>query len=320
MPLHVPCRKPPVGTRRRPAIRPGRARAARSGLPALAFWSLLLLATGAAHAGRITLDTETTCRLVAEETAGADREDVPLGLCEVRLSNRGDEAATDLTVGVEFDTVVVGTESVARLAPDDTWEGSFTLAPEALRIGRNGLVVRIDYHDREGYPLAALSHAYLDRGPPHLQALEATMSAVELSGAPRTIELEVRNTGTRPRTITACLIVPRTLRSDSPSTEAVVAPGETVELTFTLDNFSAFADSTYRIYGLLESDLDGVRETVFVPANASITTGERPTGRLRTLLAAVAGLLVGAWLMAQFQGRSRQQPPATHGGSTESHP
>jgi len=274
---------------------------------------LLIIAALPASAGRITLETEATCKTVADagQTEGG-QDQVPAGICALRITNRGDEAATDLTIGLELDAVLLVAERVARLDPDASWEGELEIAPEVMQVGRNGFVIRVDYHDREGYPLAAVSHAYLSLGPPRPQDLQARLSPVALSGEPGSTILEVHNTGTRLRALTARLIVPRTLRSDSLVVEAVLMPGEDVELTFTIDNFSAFADSTYRIYALLESDLDGIHEAVFVPANAVVTSGERPTARLRTVLAAVAGLLAGAWWMAQFRPSHQKPAEALH--------
>lgn len=271
---------------------------------------LLLLAlppatAAGAVAATITLETRVECG----PAAGGGR-------CGLEVANRGDAPATELEARLALGGVTFASEPRQRLEPGESWETAVELHSGAVGPGRHGVVVEVRYHDDEGYPFAAMTHAYLEVREPGPAALEGSLEPVLLGRGPEVARWRLTNTGSRPVDARLRLLVPRNLRAVDGERRLRLGPGETAAGEVAVENLSAFAESSYRIYALAETDsvVDGEthRDAIFLPATVRIDRPPTPTEALRLPLTAAGCVLALVWVAAQLRLRGRR--PAVGAG------
>ncbi|MGH9380329.1 MAG: 6-pyruvoyl-tetrahydropterin synthase-related protein [Thermoanaerobaculia bacterium] len=258
---------------------------------------VLVALSGAAPtlAGQITLEQTTACSAVE-------------GYCEVEIANRGDDAAHEL--GVEL---IVGERrrtlpGPPSLQPGATWRRRVDLHPEDAPPGRAPVTVRVRYHDEGGYPLSSLSYAYLEGPESPPRGLSATLTSIGVRRDPAVASLRIEPPA-RPGPVSVRIVLPDELTLHGAPVRRITHAGDTpVEIELPIASESAFAGSSYEILALLETEVRGVRDSLFVPATASVLPPRRPTDRFRIPLLFLLGSLVVALAIGTLRGEKGSPP------------
>ena len=226
---------------------------------------------GGASPGRgstITLESRVDCS--ATERAAR---------CRVQLENRGDEAALDLRIELSFAGGESVSKGIASLEPGEKGaaEAELDLPP---REGRHPVVVRLLYRDENGYPLSALSHAYILVGSDEPPRLEGVVEPLTLAG-PR--KLRWRLTSREPEAVllTATLLLPRELSSAEAPRRLELDAGQSVRGSHLVAVSSALAESVYRVYLLIDYERGGRRQSLFLPADVRVAAARHSAGLFR---------------------------------------
>jgi hypothetical protein len=260
-----------------------RARALRP--PALAFLVVGAFVAPAAWAGTITLDVRTRC----EAGPAAVR-------CAVEISNRGDEAALELTADVEAGARAERAGIRARLAPGETWTFDVDVEPDRLRPGRTPVLVRVGYRDEGGYPLSALSWGLLESGAGRSLDFDATLDSIALRGDDAATTIHIQGLAPTTDPVTVRLILPGELGVVGPSAARVHPDADgTAEASFRVQNVSGFPGSSYEILALVETRSADSRDAHFVPATVRLEPPPLAAERIRPALVALLVVLAG-WI------------------------
>jgi hypothetical protein len=202
----------------------GRASFAR--LPILL---LLLAAAGGAWPSHITLVIATTNTVLEKQLQ-----------CHVRVTNKGDEAASNLRVRVEFHGQRQASAPLPELGLGQSHDASFTLPLSDAVRGRHSLAIFVDYSDAAGYRFSTPSHAELIVGEDNPPKLQAAMGNVEL-GSEAVLKLRVKNLDSTSRLLKLKLVLPREITSPQSESEMVMAGLGEQALQFPLRNNAAAA-------------------------------------------------------------------------------
>lgn len=253
---------------------------------ALASWLAL---SGAALAGTISLATTVNALVTG-----------PNLRVEIELLNQGDEAAHDLSLSLEAAGERVAAPGPENLPPHQPWRTVLELPLRLALTGSYPALVRVFFHDRNGYAFSSLAHGLFS-----LQT--ATHSRVTARGLPGRVtgdgelRFELTNADQMSHQVSLRIAAPRELALEEPPSRLELAPGASRGLDLTARNLAALAGASYPVLLLLEYDHDGRRHSAVAVAPVTV---EAPPDLVREavpFLYALAGLLLVAMIGLQLR-------------------
>ncbi len=231
----------------------------------------------------------------------------PEGL-RVTVTNRGDEAARDVQVRVDFlDETELGSLR-PELAPDAVLREELPFDLSAAEVpGNYPAVLSIEYTDLNGHPFSALSVQLLAIGEalrtdvyPHLPRQHS------LKGS-SVLPVELANRGERPRRVELALLTSKDIRVDDREREVELGPWAREKVEFRLENFSALEGSVYPAFALVSYLEDGRRYSGLASVPVAIETP--PAWTLRPVVAAAVVLVIAFVIFAVIYLKKQQPGP-----------
>ena len=255
---------------------------------------LLLTLAGPAAAGG--LEMELACQ--TRELAGSGR-----GL-EVTVRNRGQETASSLQAVPMYPPGAAPSPTLASLAGGQSASLGLSWGQAETRPGLHCAVLRLDLRDQQQMPLSALGYVCQELGPDGASPLDVQAPPVELAGQGR-LTASLRNQGAEPVSLTLRALVPRELAAWPPLRELTLAPGQTRQLSWRLENLSGQVGGRYPLLLLSGLDLSGRRLERVDEVMVTLAPLPNPfRAHLGWWLAALLGL--AAWLGgAQWRARRK---------------
>lgn len=225
--------------------------------------------------------------------------------CKVELENRGDEAALDLRIELSLDGFAALASGIGSLAPGERGVAQVELDLPPGE-GRHPVVVRLLYGDENGYPLSALSHAYIVVGSERPAGVEGVVEPLALAG-PRKLRWRLTNREPEAVGVTATLLLPRELSSAEAPRYVELGADQSLQGSHLVTGSSALAGSVYRVYLLVDYDLGDRRQSLFLPADVRVVAARHAAGLHRrgiliwiVLLAAAGAAVQGLRLRRRF--------------------
>jgi hypothetical protein len=209
--------------------------------------------------------------------------------------NSGDEAAHAVTPVLSFRDQSVQGDVHPELPPNRALEATLTLPAADLGTGRWPYRVMVGYADANGYPLHALHVAMLTVGnvpPGKVHILEASAEPLASSGA---LDMRVKNLGSEPRRVRVDAHLPDGIEARAlPPLD--LAKYDEQQVSVPLVNRTALPGSRYAVFVSAEYEDGDVHHAVIVPTVLEIIATQSMFRRQRTVLWALAALLVVGWV------------------------
>lgn len=247
--------------------------------------TLCLLGASPAMAGTISLRVAVTPRLHQGHLS-----------VQVELSNRGQEAAHQIRVDALVQGVAAQARGPVELAPGHKASLRLAVPFSPPLPGTYGVLVRVSYHDLNGYPLSAVSWGMFN----HLQAAAGGISLQGRAGSPLPGDppaFVLRNPAQTTRRVSLTIMAPSEMAPRLLERELVLAPGQSRRVPTALTNRGALDDSIYPLVALASFQEDGRQHSVAGVALLKVSTPPDPLAQWRNWLWALAGVL-GALLAA----------------------
>jgi len=263
----------------------------------LAALLLGLLLAPPAEAGDIRLTVAVTPRLSQ-------------GMLKVRVkvSNKGGEAATNLLIAarsLRHSTEMVGAD---RLEPGASATRELVLPFIARLPGTYGVLVRVVYHDVNGYPLSAVSWGLFHHKRPTVSGVKLRgINGRPWPGLPPSFLLSNDQAGERK--VSLEILAPAEMVPAQSSWELDLAPGEKRRLRVEMTNRGGLEGSAYPVAALAGYVQGGRHYATAGMALVRIVPLADALARWRGWLWALAGLLL-ALIVAAWVIQRRRRPAA----------
>jgi hypothetical protein len=178
------------------------------------------------------------------------------GICTVRVTDLGDEAATALQTALGLEGQRFLSETIESLAPGATAQQEIRFPLEGLPLGVHYGIVEVSYADLNGYPFTALAYARIVHGGERSSTVLVAMSDSELSEVGARLAVRVRNLGSSPVTVGLQLALPRELVTEERTRTFELAGEGEHEALFIVKNFSALVGSRYPVFAVVDYESD----------------------------------------------------------------
>jgi hypothetical protein len=207
----------------------------RSSIYALA--ALALLASTSVVASYISMATDFS---VAEGPNGL--------VLVVSTTNQGDEPAYGIQFEVQIGNQTLTSSSVPQLGVNESTSSDLSIHDAFHLPGHYPVLIKTHYQDANTYPFTALAVGFHDFQQPVvskvlIRAEDASMPA----NGKGTMKYTVRNNDSVERDLTLTLHLPDELAALKSRDSLTIGPGQSKSLEYTLENFSALANSGYAI-------------------------------------------------------------------------
>ncbi len=255
---------------------------------ALAAW---LAPAGPVQAGSISLSTTVSASLSG-----------PTLRVEVVLVNQGDEAARDLSLVLEAAGARVEAPGPTSLPPREPWRASLALPLGPDQPGTYAALVRVRFHDLNGYAFSSLAHGLFHRQAPTQAGvtLQGLASRVADQGV---VRFELANSDPIAHTVSLRAAGPEELALAEPPARLELAPGSRRSLDLSARNLAALAGASYPVLLILEYDHHGRRHSAVGVAPVTVQARPDLVRAAVPYLYALAALLVAAMLGLQLRAR-----------------
>ena len=217
-------------------------------------------------------------------------------IVEVSVTNKGDEPAYSVQVGVDANDITALTPVKDVLQINETHTVETTFDMDIQTAGRYPLIVTVDYTDLNQYPFSAISSSYFFYKEDVTPKIHGKMDSLEISKSGKFV-LTLKSLLDKDKKIKVKLIVPRELSVLEPVTDIDLYSKSENKIRFDINNFSALAGSNYQVFAVIGYEDNNKRYTVTIPGIVKIM--ER-TDFLKTYKWVFIG--IGAALLAIFLG------------------
>lgn len=255
---------------------------------ALASW---LAPAGPVQAGSISLSTTVSASVTG-----------PALRVEVVLVNQGDEAARDLSLILEAAGGRVEAPGPASLPPREPWRTNLELPLGPDQPGAYPAIVRVRFHDLNGYAFSSLAHGLFHRQAPSQAGvtLQGLASRVADQGI---IRFELANPDPVAHLVSLRAAGPEELALAEPPARLELAPGSRQSLDLPARNLTALAGASYPVLLILEYEHHGRRHSAVGVALVTVQASPDLVRAAIPYLYALAALLVAAMLWLQLRAR-----------------
>jgi len=188
---------------------------------------------------------------------------------DVKVINRGDEAAHDVSLVAEASGATLQGPNRDTLEPNESFAFRLTQDLALPQVGKYRLVATVKYTDANHYPFSALAIAPFIYGENRPSKIEASVNSLQITDQ-GVVELKVKNTGPTAKAISARLILPSELSASNTAKDISLAPNSDGGLEFSIKNRSAHPRSSYPVYVLLSYSEDGFHFSHAATGNVSV--------------------------------------------------
>ncbi len=214
---------------------------------------LVLLMAGAARAGTISM--QVSCR--------ADGTNLL-----VRLENRGDEAAQNVSARVMFQGEEYTTPPVNALPPSQPI-GAMIGLRQGPTPGTFPAVITVHFEDLNAYPFSSVTILPIRIEPAGPSPLMAKLEGGKIRGK-RALKAQLHNPSAQTIDATVQVVAARELIAEAPVARVEIPANGQARLSIPVENFSAMPASRYAIHLLLEHEADGRHYTTVTSATVQI--------------------------------------------------
>lgn len=214
-------------------------------------WTLALMVFGAqiAMAGTISLTLGATVHLSPESLE-----------VDIQLTNKGDEAANEVTLVATISGVEHRMNGTARLQPNGTLVSHLKVDTHPfLMEGEYRLPIHVSYRDNAG-TLFILPFLVEMRNGKHRPALLTWKVKDPVLPSEDSVEVALRNAGQVSRKITVSGVLPMGMQLDPPTHVLTLGPGESKSWSIPLKHVKVWPNQ-YSSYLLAEFEHEGVHYT-----------------------------------------------------------
>lgn len=249
------------------------------------FFFVLLQSMGIAQGSFISMETKTSATFEENKLA-----------VKVNVTNKGDEPAYNVQVGVDANDKIASTPMKDVLQINETHTVETTFDMDIQAVGRYPLIITVDYTDLNQYPFSAISSSYFVYKEDVSPKVHGRIDNVGISGSGKLV-LILKNLLDARKKVRVKLIVPRELSVPEPIKDIELDSKSEKEMRFDIKNFSALAGSSYQVFAVTGYEDNNKHYTVTIPGVVKIM--ER-RDFLRTYKWVFIG--IGAALLAVFLG------------------
>jgi hypothetical protein len=250
---------------------------------------LLILAPVSALAGSISISTSAVVHYSPAEVR-----------LELTVRNVGDDPAMDVAPEVHYEEALFTAPARHELAAGATHRFDITIPHGQLAPGEFPLLVRVLFHDSNGYPFSAVSVATFTTTKERGQAgvvLAPPKGPVAVNDDGALLAVSLNNQESGAVQCRVRLLVPNELNATSSLQTVAITPGQSGSATFFIRNRTAMVNATYPLVVVAEYELAGKHYTVSVYPKVVVSQGgssrmaSAPLAR-RALLASCALFLL----------------------------
>lgn len=249
------------------------------------FLLALLPGMGIANGSFISMETKTNATFEENKL-----------VVKVGVTNKGDEPAYNVQVGVDANDKVASTPVKDVLQINETHTVETTFDMDIQTVGRYPLIVTVDYTDLNQYPFSAISSSYFVSKEDVSPKIHGRIDNVGISGSGK-LFLALKNLLDAGKKVKVKLVVPRELSVPEPVKDVELDSKSEKEIEFDIKNFSALAGSSYQVFAVTGYEDNDKHCTVTIPGIVKIM--ER-ADFLKTYKWVFIG--VGVALLAMFIG------------------
>ncbi len=217
----------------------------------------------------------------------------------VSIINKGDEAACNVQAEFRSGGVSVLADKVPQLPVGWTYKTTREIPLKLTTPGSYPLALVVHYTDANSYPFSSLTLQTFVFGREAPAPVFGQLGSATFDKGGR-LTLKLKNSGARPVTATAALIVPAELTVDGASQPVAIGARSEQTVSFTVKNFSALAGSTYQVFAVTEFDDGGLHFTAIAPGLVKISAGQKFLGLDSWVYFAGLAVLVLVFALAQF--------------------
>lgn len=188
---------------------------------------------------------------------------------KVDITNKGDEPAYNVQVGVDANDRVASTPVKDVLQINETHAVKTTFDMDIQTAGRYPLIVTIDYTDLNQYPFSAISSAYFVYKEDASPRVHGRIHDVSISKEGKLV-LTLKNLLDTDKKVRVKLAVPRELSVSEPIRDVDLGSKSEKEITFDIKNFSALGGSSYRVFAVTGYEDNNKHFNVTIPGVVKI--------------------------------------------------
>lgn len=231
----------------------------------------------------------------------------PQGLVETRavVTNRGDEPALNLQATALHPPGGASSAPLEELLPGQNAELGLSQAAGPALPGRHAVVLRLDLHDLNHYPLSALGHAHYTLGQEQPSPLVVEARPLELRGR-GSLALRLANPGPPPLQVAVRAFAPRELGVDQKALVVDLPAGQFRDLGLPINNLGGQPGAQYPLLILTACDWQGWHDEQVVEARVTLAPEGNPFRQRLPWWLGLLGLLA-AWVAGR-QIWARRRP------------
>ncbi len=249
------------------------------------FLFVLLQSMGVAQGSFISMEIKTSANFQENKL-----------VVKVSVTNKGDEPAYSVQVGVDANDKVASTPLKDVLQINETHTIETTFDMDIQTVGRYPLLVTVDYADLNQYPFSAIASSYFVYKEDVSPKIHGKINNVGISGSGKLV-LTLKNLLDTEKKIRVKLVVPRELSVPEPTKDVELGTKSEKEIRFDVKNFSALAGSSYQVFAVTGYEDNDKHYTVTIPGIVKI---KERSDFLKTYK--VVFIIIGAALLAAFLG------------------
>ena len=185
----------------------------------------------------------------------------------VKVQNKGDEAAQNASISVEFMESSAKAPVIPTLEPNLPHMANFPIAISGI-VGTYPVIITVQFEALNGYPFTSIALNQLRASNSPQSPIRVSMASTEIRGS-GFVKAKIYNSGDRPITVNYRFLMPRELISNDAKGSFELAPRSRETFRFHLENFSALAGATYPVHLLLEHDEGNIH---YLSPGVAITT------------------------------------------------
>ena len=173
----------------------------------------------------------------------------------VVVENRGDEAAQNVIVAVEFMGKIAKAPTIPTMPPNLPHQAPFPIKIEKLN-GTHPVIIRVAFEDLNGYPFTSVALNQLKSRDAPLSPIRVSLASATIHGQ-GFVTAKIFNSSDKASVARYRLIIPRELLSNDEEGFIELAPKSRETFKLHLENFSAMPGATYPVHLLLEHEEEG---------------------------------------------------------------
>jgi len=185
----------------------------------------------------------------------------------VQVQNKGDEAAQNVSVSVEFMERSAKAPVIPTLEPNLPHMANFPIDITSI-VGTYPIIITVEFEDLNGYPFTSIALNQLRAPNSPMSPLRVSMASTKIRGS-GFVKAKIYNSADRPIVVSYRFLIPRELLSNDAKGSFELAPKSRETFKLHLENFSAIPGATYPVHLLLEHDEGNIH---YLSPGVAITT------------------------------------------------